>query len=138
MARYDTALKRLKHSKDNRSWYLRQPADKRAKICERNRWHARLKRYGITEAQFNSLAESQGWRCPITGGTITSSSHIDHCHMTGRIRGLLSPRGNKLLGHAKDRVELLKAAISYLEQDRLKPTAVKKCQADPHPHQPPV
>lgn len=45
------------------------------------------------------------------------SKHIiDHCHTTGKIRGLLCTNCNNMLGKAKDNVEVLKKAISYLEQ----------------------
>jgi len=40
---------------------------------------------------------------------------IDHSHTSGVVRGLLCPTCNNLLGHAKDNVELLKAAITYLQ-----------------------
>lgn len=39
---------------------------------------------------------------------------IDHCHITGKIRGLLCNRCNWLLGHAKDNMYILQAAIKYL------------------------
>ena len=83
------------------------------------------------------MATAQGWRCPITGDMLTLSSPVDHCHKTGVNRGILSRRGNLLLGHAKDRIEDLERAGRYLK-DRLQPTEILKCQADQPPHQPPA
>jgi len=40
--------------------------------------------------------------------------HLDHCHTTGHIRGLLCNRCNFLLGIARDNVHILQAAIEYL------------------------
>lgn len=40
---------------------------------------------------------------------------VDHCHETGRIRGVLCWSCNVALGHLRDNVELLLTAISYLE-----------------------
>ena len=40
---------------------------------------------------------------------------VDHDHTTGKIRSLLCKSCNIGLGEFKDRVELLKKAISYLE-----------------------
>lgn len=40
---------------------------------------------------------------------------VDHCHTTGRIRGLLCHRCNVLLGLAKDDLGILKSAAGYLE-----------------------
>lgn len=41
---------------------------------------------------------------------------VDHCHNTGKIRGLLCTNCNKVLGHAKDSIEILTRAIEYLEE----------------------
>lgn len=41
---------------------------------------------------------------------------VDHCHLTGEIRGLLCLRCNKGLGYFKDNPEFLSKAIKYLGQ----------------------
>jgi len=40
---------------------------------------------------------------------------IDHCHQTGRIRGVVCTHCNWLLGHAKDNPDVLAQAIEYLK-----------------------
>jgi len=42
---------------------------------------------------------------------------IDHCHITGHIRGLLCNRCNCFLGFAKDNVYILQGAIDYLHKN---------------------
>ena len=42
----------------------------------------------------------------------------DHCHRTGRVRGILCRECNLLLGHARDDTNVLKAAIDYLDRRR--------------------
>jgi hypothetical protein len=42
---------------------------------------------------------------------------VDHCHQTGKVRGLLCRDCNLSIGHMKDSVERLKAAIKYLESN---------------------
>ena len=44
------------------------------------------------------------------------ATHLDHCHDTGKIRGLLCVKCNSGLGMFKDSVETLKAAIDYLSR----------------------
>ena len=55
--------------------------------------------------------------CKICGQPEKGLKHrlaIDHCHITGHIRGLLCHRCNLLLGLAKDNVFILQIAIKYL------------------------
>jgi hypothetical protein len=77
--------------------------------------------YGIDQNRYNELLDQQHGRCaickevpaPISGKRIALV--VDHCHETNRIRGLLCTNCNVAIGHMKDDVERLRAAISYLE-----------------------
>jgi hypothetical protein len=40
---------------------------------------------------------------------------VDHCHNTGKIRGILCTKCNTGLGSFKDNIELLMNAIKYLK-----------------------
>lgn len=48
-------------------------------------------------------------------GRYKDSSCADHCHQTERQRGILCPQCNSGLGHFKDNIEALSAAIEYLK-----------------------
>lgn len=73
--------------------------------------------YGITLDERNKLLEIQAFKCAICQcelephGTLT---HTDHCHTTGKVRGILCTNCNRGLGHFKDSVEFLRAAIEYI------------------------
>ena len=41
---------------------------------------------------------------------------VDHCHSTGKIRGLLCTNCNQGIGHLKDDLNIIKSAIRYLEE----------------------
>lgn len=75
----------------------------------------RLRRYGITVAQYNELILKQNGACAIckTEGNRQSLS-VDHDHETGRIRGLLCHNCNLAIGLCHDSIEILKASIEYL------------------------
>ena len=44
---------------------------------------------------------------------------VDHCHKTGKIRGLICDSCNVGLGRFKDNIDNLKNAIKYLEKNNL-------------------
>ncbi|WP_030324361.1 endonuclease VII domain-containing protein [Streptomyces sp. NRRL B-3229] len=82
-----------------------------------------LKRqYGITEAERDELVASQGGVCCICLAAVPE--HVDHCHKTGRVRGVLCFSCNAALGQFKDRPDAIRRAAAYLEGIAWKPTLV--------------
>ena len=78
--------------------------------------NSRLKTvYGITLKQFNQLKREQGGRCKICKNK-PKKFVVDHNHKTGKVRGLLCPRCNNLLGMSQDDPRLLQVAIQYLKR----------------------
>lgn len=71
--------------------------------------------YGITLDDYNQMLEKQDNKCKICKEQYDHTLHVDHCHETNIIRGLLCKGCNQALGLLKDRIENLKSAISYLE-----------------------
>jgi hypothetical protein len=76
-------------------------------------------RYGMTEKVFSMLLEAQDHCCAICGtddpGGRGDGFVVDHCHDTGKIRGLLCTSCNTGLGLFKDDANALSKAIEYLE-----------------------
>lgn len=82
-----------------------------------------LKRnYGITEAERDELIASQGGVCCIS--LSAPAVHVDHCHETGRVRGVLCFSCNAALGQFKDRPDAIRRAAAYVEGNAWKPTLV--------------
>ena len=88
-----------------------------------SRRNARLKhRYGITAADYDAMYERQGGCCAIcrkpaedarSPGHWKDKLAVDHCHETGKVRGLLCNDCNAGIGHlAHESVAL--AAAGYL------------------------
>lgn len=79
---------------------------------------AALKRiYGLTPEQRDELFAKQGSCCGICKSTEPGSTkgwHIDHCHDTKCVRGILCNHCNLMLGYAKDNRTTLADAIEYL------------------------
>lgn len=76
-----------------------------------------IRSYGLTEEEFNTMLKNQGHKCAICGTTDWGrpSPSIDHCHTTGKVRGLLCNNCNRALGLFKDNPETLKRAAEYLK-----------------------
>jgi recombination endonuclease VII len=74
----------------------------------------RARRYGLSLADYRALQERQGHACAICRKA-TRVLCIDHCHVTGRVRGLLCRRCNSALGFCADDPRLLRAALAYLQ-----------------------
>lgn len=89
-------------------------------VTQEDRRRAKYKaRYGVSLDEYNKMLEAQGGVCAICSGEPTGKKQrlcVDHCHQTGKIRGLLCNECNVGIGRLKDSVELLVAAICYLEQ----------------------
>jgi hypothetical protein len=82
----------------------------------------RLREFGTDLEWYNSTLSKQGGACAICGHSDMSKPrifpHIDHCHTTGKPRGLLCGRCNIGLGYFRDDPELLKGAIKYLRASK--------------------
>ncbi len=77
--------------------------------------------YGLTLEQYNEMLTSQNGVCKICAGPDNGpwgTLAVDHCHITGKVRGLLCAKCNKGLGQFKDDTELLDKAKSYLLNHR--------------------
>ncbi|MCX6711636.1 MAG: endonuclease VII domain-containing protein [Candidatus Woesearchaeota archaeon] len=81
--------------------------------------------FGITLNQYGQMLELQNGVCAICGKeeiTIDSRSHktqklsVDHDHQTGKVRGLLCAKCNKMIGLSNDDNNVLISAINYLNK----------------------
>ncbi len=93
----------------------------RHEILERRReWRResgayRRQAYGLSKEEFTSLVAAQNGRCAICFEVPAGRGfHVDHCHRTGRIRGLLCRGCNLALGNMKDDPVRLVKAADYL------------------------
>ena len=86
---------------------IRKPAERK--------YHLKTK-YGITELEYKEMYDKQNGNCALCNKNVEYKKlHVDHCHKSGRIRGLLCSNCNLALGNFKDNIEVLKKAIDYLK-----------------------
>jgi len=78
-----------------------------------------LRRYGLAPDQYDELLSKQNGRCAICDGPPNGKGglyfHVDHCHTSGEVRGLLCHYCNTAIGSFRDDPALLRRAIAYLE-----------------------
>lgn len=80
------------------------------------------RKYGITRAEYDRMVERQGGVCAICGGRPSGPDvsnrrfDVDHCHDTGRVRGLLCSACNRGIGFLGDDSARLQSAIDYLSK----------------------
>jgi hypothetical protein len=78
-------------------------------MTEKEKRDARL--YNLLPGERQIIAAYQGGKDPITGQPLKPNANLDHCHNTGKLRGLLNPMTNKRL---VDNMTTLKNTLAYL------------------------
>ena len=76
--------------------------------------------YGINKAEYDIIWSVQGSQCAICG-TTEGNMVVDHCHDTGKIRGILCQHCNTGLGAFKDDLDALQWAMRYLRHAEYAP-----------------
>ncbi|MEV0263395.1 endonuclease VII domain-containing protein [Streptomyces sp. NPDC050617] len=112
------------HSEWHRNATASDGLSTRCKACRAVQGReAHLKRqYGMTEAERDEIIASQMGICVICLNA--PAVHVDHCHQTGKVRGVLCFNCNSAIGKLGDDPDTLRRAIAYLEGNAWKPTLV--------------
>lgn len=103
--------------RENREKYNAKQAKWRAENPDRIREGHLLRKYGITQADYEGMLQEQAGGCSICGDPPPEkvSLHVDHDHDTGAVRGLLCVRCNNAIGMLRENVDLLTLVAEYLE-----------------------
>ena len=110
--RFYTTDYRSRNANKVREYWRKYNIDNRDKI----RNAALVRNFGITLRVYLRNLEKQGGGCAICGATPGRRNFaVDHCHRTGKIRGILCHTCNVMLGSVEDSVTILQDAIKYLE-----------------------
>jgi hypothetical protein len=73
-------------------------------------------RYGISLEEYSKILEIQNGVCAICNEKCPTGRNlaVDHCHATGKVRGLLCVRCNQGLGHFMDKEDLINNMLNYV------------------------
>lgn len=82
------------------------------------------KKYGIEFADYDVMLQVQAGRCIVCDREFGKRKpHVDHCHSTGMVRGLLCYTCNVGLGSFGDDPDRLRSAALYIESHRARKVA---------------
>lgn len=93
----------------------------RKKYPEKEKSRRLKKRYGITLDDYNDMLKNQNECCDICKKHKTTWKiplNVDHCHTTGKVRGLLCGQCNRGIGIFEDNPDFLENAKKYLEKEK--------------------
>lgn len=99
----------------SRRWRASLDPERRTELYRKQNLKAK---YGLDQESYEQLLEAQTGTCAICGDTPERSLRVDHEHDSGSVRGLLCHHCNIGLGHFKDNIEVLEAAIAYLKRSK--------------------
>ena len=81
------------------------------------RWVMVERKYGLTQENYEAMESAQDGRCAICLLSLLDVRvHIDHCHETNRVRGLLCSKCNQALGLLMERSSNAARAAWYLAE----------------------
>lgn len=77
----------------------------------------RRRKYKINWGDFDRMLKEQDGKCAICGEADPKGRggfHVDHCHETGKVRGILCHNCNLGIGNLQHDPRILRAALEYL------------------------
>lgn len=121
----DSSVKAIAEWRKNNPNYFKEYRMKNIEYIKRHdKMRYYVRNYGITEEDFLNLIRIQNNKCDICRVDFscikTKDIHVDHCHETGQVRGVLCRWCNLTLGHAKDSINILELSIDYLYRHKWK------------------
>ena len=106
-----------------RAWRLANPdrvAAYRKNNRQKNHKQELVRKYGVELNWFDEQFNKQNKCCATCKKSLDwtnkqDTPHVDHCHTSGKVRGILCNRCNTVLGLCKDNKELFQNLKGYLE-----------------------
>lgn len=78
-----------------------------------------IRDYGITSADYDRMLTEQDGLCAVCHQPPSEGVrwlHVDHCHDTGKVRGLLCQKCNVALGMLRESPEIVRSLLAYIAE----------------------
>ena len=112
------AQERRRYHRDRERILARTRGDKRK--LSRTRWRSLERKYGLYRTEYETLFVAQRGCCAICE-LRPARLYVDHCHATGRVRGLLCANCNFGVGDFGDDPDRCVVAADYLRGAKGRP-----------------
>jgi hypothetical protein len=87
---------------------------------EMREYPATILQYGMSPSDYLAMLSRQNYRCAICGEARGKRAlHVDHCHESGKVRGLVCHGCNIAIGMIKEDAETARAIGAYLDRHLL-------------------
>jgi hypothetical protein len=119
---YDYRCKSCNSKRTKAMW---ASSEGKKKMQNRSRKYELRRLYGLTVEEYQTILEKQNYSCAacnVSQKLLSRQLDVDHCHITGKIRGLLCVSCNTALGLLKEDKERAKKLFQYLENNSPKNT----------------
>jgi hypothetical protein len=76
-------------------------------------------KYNLTLDQYNKMLSDQNNSCKVCNtheSKLTRKLSVDHCHTTGKVRGMLCSACNTSLGQLKEDTKIMQKLIEYVKE----------------------
>ena len=107
--------RRREHYRANREASIRYSVEWKRRNPDKMRDYNLKAKYGIPYGTFDRLMGEQDGRCAICQLEHPKTLHVDHCHDSGVVRGLLCDTCNRGIGYFAEDADRLRAAARYVE-----------------------
>jgi hypothetical protein len=113
----ETAEERKKKNEYLAKWRLKN-ADK---VKEQSRVKHLRRKFNLSPEQYDIMSKAQKNVCAICQEKCETEMNlaVDHCHTTGKIRGLLCKNCNTAIGLFKEDIDNMLRAIEYIKSHKL-------------------
>lgn len=113
----ETAEERKKRNEYLAKWRLKNVD----KVKEQSRVKHLQRKFNLTAEQYDTMSKTQGGVCAICQDKCETGMNlaVDHCHTTGKIRGLLCKNCNTAIGLFKEDTDNMLKAIKYIKSHKL-------------------
>lgn len=112
--RKSNAKNKEKRIESSRQWKIKN----KLRVSIRQKNYNLIRLYGLSLEKYELMFEHQSGLCLLCGLPNKGSPKlvVDHCHKTGKVRGLLCTKCNTGIGFFDEDIPKLEKAISYLKK----------------------